>query len=91
MSKYSKFKERKPEDTIFYLQSILNKMDLFTTIEWIDKPFEGVRSNRVNIYPTGLGANGQVTDEVYTTASAYAEHEERIENNVLAIRTIQPE
>jgi len=91
MSNYSKFKERKPEDTIFYLQSILNKMDLFTTIEWIDKPFEGVRSNRVNIYPTGLGANGKGTDEVYTTASAYAELVERIENNLLAIRTIQPE
>ena len=91
MSNYSKYKERRPEDTVFYLQSILNKMGLFTTIEWIDKPFEGVRSNRVNIYPTGMGANGKGTDEVYTMASAYAELVERIENNLVALRTIQPE
>lgn len=90
MSDYSKFKERRPEDTIFYIHTLLNQMHLFTTVDWIEKPYEGVRSNRVTIYPTNLGQNGKGTDEVYTLASGYAELMERIQNNLLALRQRQP-
>ena len=62
MSNYSKYKERRPEDTVFCIQTILNRARLFTTVEWLDGTFEGVCSNRVTIYPTKLGTNGKGTD-----------------------------
>ena len=91
MSNYSKHKERRPEDTVFSIQTILNRAGLFTTVEWMDRPFEGVCSNRVMIYPTKLGVNGKGTDEVYTLASGYAELMERMQNDLLTMRCLQPE
>ena len=91
MSNYSKYKERRPEDTVFRIQTILNRARLFTTVEWMDKPLEGVCSNRVMLYPTKLGVNGKGTDEVYTLASGYAELMERMQNDLLSMRGLQPE
>lgn len=91
MSNYSKHKDRKPEDTIFEIQRILNKAGLFTTTQWVEEPYKGVRSNRVVLYPTTLGSNGKGTDEVYATASGYAELIERIQNGLLTLRLPSPE
>jgi len=91
MSDYSKHKDRKPEETIFQIQSILNRAGLFTTVQWSDSQFDGVRSNRVSIWPTNLGSNGKGTDELYTMASGYAELIERIQNYALGPRCRQPE
>ena len=86
MSNYSKHKDREPRDTIFEIQRILNNAGLFTVLQWVDKAYDGARSNRATLYPTHLGANGKGTDELYSTASAYAELMERIQNNALTLR-----
>lgn len=91
MSNYNKYKERKPQDTIFEIQRILNDVGLFTTVKWTDKPVKGVRSNRVDLYPTSLGTNGKGTDELYAAASGYAELMERIQNGLLALRLDSPQ
>ena len=86
MSNYSKFKERTPEETIFEIRRILNDIGLFTVQQWIEDTYDGAKSCRVTIYPTGLGTNGKGTDVLYSTASAYAELMERLNNNLLTIR-----
>ena len=86
MSNYSKFKERKPQDTIFEIHRILNGMGLFPVVNWVEKSYEGARANRVTIYPTTAGANGKGTDELYATASGYAEVIERLNNGILVLR-----
>ena len=91
MSNYSKHKERAPQDTIFEIQRLLNKAGVFTTLQWVESRYNGVSSNRVQLYPTELGTNGKGTDRLYATASAYAELMERIQNNLLAFRTEWPE
>lgn len=83
MSNYSKHKDRAPQDTIFEIQKIINDLGLFTVIKYLDKEFEGAVSNRVTIYPTANGTNGKGTDELFATASGYAELIERIQNNLL--------
>lgn len=84
MSNYSKHKDRAPQDTIFEIQSILNKAGLFPVLHHIEKEFDGACSNRVTLYPTSLGTNGKGTDELFATASGYGELMERIQNNLLA-------
>ena len=85
MSNYEKYKERSPEDTVFEIQRILNEAGLFTTLQWGGGEYDGARSNRVTIYPMrSLGQNGKGTDELYASASGYAELLERMQNNWLA-------
>lgn len=83
MSNYSKHKDRAPQDTIFEIQRILNSVGVFSVVKNIDKEFDGAVSNRVTIYPTEHGTNGKGTDELFATASGYAELIERIQNNLL--------
>ena len=84
MSNYAKHKERSPEDTVFEIQRILNDAGLFTTMEWTNGEFDGARSNRVSVYPLrSLGQNGKGTDELYASASGYAELMERMQNGWL--------
>ena len=86
MSNYSKFKERKPQDTVFEIQRILNGMGLFPVLDWIEKSYEGSRACRLTLYPSTFGTNGKGTDELYSSASAYAELMERMSNNILYTR-----
>lgn len=86
MSNYSKYKERKPEDTVFAIQRILNETGLFPVLTWTERSYECARANRVELYPTNLGCNGKGTDELYATASGYAELIERLQNDMLVIR-----
>ena len=83
MADYSKYKERKPEDTVFEIRRILNGIGLFPVVQWLDKSYEGARSNRVTLYPTTVGTNGKGTDELYCTASGFAELIERMNNGLL--------
>lgn len=83
MSNYSKHKDRAPQDTIFEIQRILNKIGLFPVLHHAEKEFDGAYSNRVSLYPTSLGTNGKGTDELFATASGYGELMERIQNNML--------
>ena len=83
---YSKFKDRKPEDTVLEIQRILNEVGLFPVISWGDKSYEGARSCRITLYPTEYGTNGKGTDELYATASGYGELIERLENNIITYR-----
>ena len=85
MSNYKKYKERSPEDTVFEIRRILNDAGLFTVMEWTGGEYDGARSNRVSLYPLrSLGQNGKGTDELYASASGYAELMERMQNNWLA-------
>lgn len=86
MSNYSKYKERRPEDTVLEIQSILNSLGLFPVGQWLDSSCEGARTVRINLYPTALGTNGKGTDEVYASASGLAEMMERLNNGLLTIR-----
>jgi ribosomal protein S12 methylthiotransferase accessory factor len=84
MSNYAKHKERSPEDTVFEIRRILNNTGLFTTLEWTGGEHAGACSNRVSIYPLrSLGQNGKGTDELYASASGYAELMERMQNSWL--------
>jgi ribosomal protein S12 methylthiotransferase accessory factor len=91
MSNYAKHKDRAPQDTIFEIQRILNSLGLFPVINYIEKEFDGVRSNRVELYPSTLGTNGKGTDELFATASGYAELIERIQNNLLSSHRRRPQ
>lgn len=86
MTDYSKYKDRRPEDTIYGIQGILNKMGLFPVLDWVEQSYKGARSCRVSLYPTEMGTNGKGTDELYATASGYAELMERMNNNILTLR-----
>ena len=86
MSNYSKYKEKKPKDTVFEIQSILNGIGLFPVLRWNENSYEGARSCRLTIWPTELGVNGKGTDEEYASASAYAELMERLSNGIISCR-----
>ena len=86
MADYSKCKERKPEDTVFEIQRILNEIGLFPVVRWTSKCYEGACSNRVTLHPLTVGTNGKGTDELYCMASGFAELMERLNNALLFIR-----
>lgn len=88
MATYSKYKDRNPRDTVFEIQRILNGAGLFPVLKWIDNSYDGVFSNRITLHPTLLGTNGKGTDELYASASGYAELMERIQNGML--RNVDP-
>ena len=83
MADYSKYKERKPEDTVFEIRRILNEIGFFPIVEWTSQSYEGAFSNRVTLYPLSAGTNGKGTDKVYCMASGFAELMERLNNGIL--------
>lgn len=83
MSNYRKYKERDPADTVLEIQRILREIGLFPVMKWAEQPRPGARSCRVSLYPTGVGANGKGTDEIYAAASAYAELMERLSSGIV--------
>lgn len=89
MTDYLKFKEKSPQDTILFIQQILNRAGIFTVMERTGGEYEGANSNRVSIYPSKiLGQNGKGTDELFATASGYAELMERLQNRALDYRIL---
>lgn len=89
MTDYKKFKEKSPQDTIIFIRKILNDAGIFTVFEGNDAQFSGAISNRVKLYPSKiLGQNGKGTDELFATASGYAELIERIQNRGLDFRLL---
>lgn len=86
MADYSRHKERKPEDTVFEIQRILNEKGFFPLVRWLPNSYKGARTCRVTLYPTQLGTNGKGTDEIYCSASGYAELMERLNNGMLNLR-----
>ncbi len=84
MADYSRFKERKPEDTILEIQKILHGLGLFPVQVW-SGGYKGAVSKRITLHPTSLGTNGKGSDEAYATASAYAEMMERMNNGFLTM------
>ena len=90
MKEYSKHKECSPMDTIQKIQSILHSAGLFPVLTWGNPDYPGARSNRITLYPTSIGQNGKGTDELYASASGYAELMERMQNNWLA-QKVHPE
>ena len=83
VTNYSKYKDRDPRDTILEIQRILHDTGLYPVLRWAEKSYEGARTNRVTLFPTELGSNGKGTDELYASASGYAELMERLQNNLL--------
>lgn len=84
MTDYKKHKEKSPRDTIFRIQEILNRAGIFTVIDRGGTEYEGAKSNRISLYPSKiLGQNGKGTDELFATASGYAELLERMQNSAL--------
>lgn len=81
---YTKHKEKSPQDTIFEIRQILNRAGIFTVLNHVGNEYKGAYSNRISLYPSKiLGQNGKGTDELFATASGYAELMERIQNNAL--------
>ncbi len=91
MKEYSKHKERSPRETVFEIKRILNEAGLFPVMQWGVQAYTGARSNRVTLYPTTIGQNGKGTDELYASASGFAELMERMENSWLGQKTIPEE
>ena len=85
MADYSRYKDRKPEDTILEIQRILNGIGVFPKLTWTGS-YRGAVSTRVTLYPTSLGTNGKGSDDVFATASGYAELMERMSNGILTFR-----
>lgn len=83
MADYSKYKERKPEDTVFEIRRILQDIGFFPVVNWTERSYRGARSNRVTLFPLQAGTNGKGTDEVFCMASGFAELMERLNNGIL--------
>ena len=80
---YSKYKERSPQETILTIQKILLDLNLFPVLRWEGENRNGFYATRLTLYPTEAGVNGKGTDPIYSTASAYGELMERLQNNIL--------
>ena len=92
MSNYEKYKERTPQETVFEIQSLLHKAGLFPVMEWMPTEYQSLQSNRVRLYPSkNIGQNGKGTDELYASASGYAELMERMQNGWLSQKVIDEE
>ena len=90
MKDYSKHKECSPADTVLEIRRILHSAGLFPVLTWGDQDYPGARSNRITLYPTIIGQNGKGTDELYASASGFAELMERMQNSWLA-QKLHPE
>lgn len=88
---YQKFKDERPEDTLFKIQSILYDAGISTTYRFVENDMKGLYSNRVTINGTNLGTNGKGTTPVFALASAYGELMERLQNNMLYVGLHRPD
>ena len=79
---HNKFKEKKPEDTIHMIMSLLYKAGIFTTYQFSKEDVPGLLSNHVNVDGTLIGTNGKGTNKVFAMASAYGELMERLQNRM---------
>lgn len=82
---YQKFKDERPEATLFKIQSILYDAGISTTYRFTENDITGLYSNRVTVNGTNLGTNGKGTSPVFALASAYGELMERLQNNMLYV------
>lgn len=82
MDNYSlRFKQRLPQDTVTFIQSILKQLGIEVVEEWIADNEIGTHSLRVSLKGAyGIGANGKGMTKEYALASAYAEFLERLQN-----------
>lgn len=88
---YQKFKDERPEGTLFKIQSILYDAGISTTYRFIENGMKGLYSNRVTVNETNLGTNGKGTTPVFALASAYGELMERLQNNMLYVGLHHPD
>lgn len=88
---YQKFKDERPEDTLFKIQTILHDAGISTTYRFVENDMKGLYSNRVTINGTNLGTNGKGTTPVFALASAYGELMERLQNNMLYVGLHRPD
>lgn len=77
------YKEKKPEETVTYLQDLLKKYGIEVEETWVDKSYIDTFSLRLNFKGTTKGTNGKGVTREYAQASAYAELFERYQNGVL--------
>lgn len=77
------YKEKKPEDTVAYIQSLLKHYGIEVEETWVDKSYIDTFSLRLNFKGTTKGTNGKGVTRAYAQASAYAEFLERYQNGVL--------
>lgn len=77
------YKEKTPEETVAYLQSLLKKHGIEVEETWVDKSYIDTFSLRLNFKGTTKGTNGKGVTRAYAQASAYAEFFERYQNGVL--------
>lgn len=77
------YKEKTPEETLQFLDSILKKHGIEVEEQWVDESFIQTYSLRLNFRGTTKGANGKGVTRAYARASAYAEFFERYQNGIL--------
>lgn len=79
------YKDRRPEDTVEFIQSILEKLGICT--EELSVPDSSIQTHslRVRICGTNLGSNGKGVNRPYARASAYAEFMERLQNDIFTV------
>lgn len=78
------YKEKKPEETVVYLQHLLKKYGIEVEETWIDKSCIDTFSLRLNFKGTTKGTNGKGVTKEYAQASAYVEKSTKIMYNVPA-------
>lgn len=75
----SKFKEKKPLDTVHTIRGILHDAGIFTVETWNDSMVANCYSVRIEIAGTPIGQNGKGVTREFALASGYAELMERIQ------------
>lgn len=76
-----KYKEKKPSETVAFIQAFLKELQIETVEEWITENEIGTYSLRLSLKGApGVGSNGKGMSKEYAQASAYAEFMERLQN-----------
>ncbi len=76
-------KDCDPETTIFYIRSILSKLNIFPIESLWKNEIKNYYSVRLVLNNTNIGVNGKGIDASFALASAYGELMERLQNNFL--------
>ncbi|HHX36820.1 MAG TPA: YcaO-like family protein [Clostridiaceae bacterium] len=80
------YKEKNPDQTVAYLKSILERLNVEIDEIWQDESSIGTFALRVVFKGTNIGTNGKGVSREYALASAYAEFFERYQNDLLGPR-----
>lgn len=80
------YKEKNPDQTVAYLKSILERLNVEIDEIWQDESSIGTYALRVVFKGTNIGTNGKGVSREYALASAYAEFFERYQNDLLGPR-----